>query len=83
MKYIKGQLKSEWIFEVIALPKWKNQKLQGFLPYQTNKICVVPFFGEFWVSVGSFFWLRSLFVRAKILVILGLHFGRNDDLMTF
>ena len=30
----KGQLNSEWIYEVIINA---NQKLQGFLPYQTNK----------------------------------------------
>ena len=36
----------------------------------------------FLVSVGSCFGYNpSLFGRAEILVILGLHFGRNDDLI--
>ena len=69
------------------LPKCKpkitiaNQKLQGFLPYQTNEDCST-FFGDFLVSVGSFFgYDLCLFGRAEILVIFSLHFGRNDDLI--
>ena len=54
-----------------------NQKLQGFLPYQTNKDRST-FLGDFLVSVGSFFGYNP---RAEILVIFGLHFGRNDDLL--
>ena len=38
-----------------------NQKLQGFLPYQTNKDCST-LFGDLLVSLGSFFWLQPLFV---------------------
>jgi hypothetical protein len=38
-----------------------NQKLQGFLPYHTNKYRST-FFGDFFWSVGRFFWLRSLLV---------------------
>ena len=39
-------------------------------------------FGDFLVSVGSFFGYDPfLFGRAEILVIFGLHFGRNDDLI--
>ena len=38
-----------------------NQKLQGFLPYQTNKDRST-FFGDFLVTLGSSFWLQSLFV---------------------
>ena len=56
----------------------ENQKLQEFLPYHTKKDRST-FFGDFFVSVGSFFWLRSLFFgRAEILVISGLRFGRNQ-----
>ena len=51
-----------------------NQKLQGFLPGSWH------FF--FLVSVGSFFGNDPcLFRRAEILVILGLRFGRKDDLI--
>ena len=39
------------------------------------------FLSDFLVSVGSFFGYDPfLFGRPEILVILGLHFGRNDDL---
>ena len=40
------------------------------------------FFGDYLVSVGSFFGYQPcLLGRAEILVMLGLHFGRNDDLI--
>ena len=70
-EHIKCQLDLKWIYEVIVSPK---------MPYHTNKD-LSNFFCDFLVSVGSFFWLR-LFGRAEILVILGLHFGRNDDLIS-
>ena len=58
-----------------------NQKLQGFLPYQTNKDCST-FFGDFLVSVGSFFGYNScLFGRAEICKKFGWHLGRNNDLI--
>ena len=58
-----------------------NLKLQGFLSYHTNKDRST-LFGDFLVSVGCFFGYNScLFGGAEILVILGLHFGRNDDLI--
>ena len=58
-----------------------NQKLQGFLPYQTNKDRST-FFDDFLVNAGSFFgYDPCLFGKAEILVILGLYFGRNDDLI--
>ena len=40
------------------------------------------YFGDFLVIIGSFFGSDPcLFGRAEILVIFGLHFGRNDDLI--
>ena len=56
------------------------QKLQGFLTCHTNKDRST-FFGDFLVSVGSFILAPYLFGRAEIIVILGLHFGRNYDLL--
>ena len=44
-----------------------------------NKDCST-FFGDFLVSLGSFFGNDCLFGGAEILVIFSLHFGRNDDL---
>ena len=44
--------------------------------------CSTFFFGDFLVHVGSFFgYDPCLFGRVEILVILGLHFGRNGDLI--
>ena len=58
-----------------------NQKLQEFLPYQTYKDRST-FFGDFLVSVGSFFgYDPCLFGRAEIWENFGWHFGRNDDLI--
>ena len=57
----------------------KNYK--DFCPTIQTRI-VALFFGDFLVTVGSFFGYDPfLFGRAEILVILGLHFGRNDDLI--
>ena len=57
----------------------KNYK--DFCPtIQTRIIALI--FGDFFVSVGSFFGHDlCLFGRAEILEVLGLHFGRNDDLI--
>ena len=56
-KIIKGQLNSEWIYEVIISPKMPTENYQDF--------CAGS------LSEG----------RAEVLVILGWHFGRNDDLI--
>jgi hypothetical protein len=58
----------------------KNYK--DFCPTKQSRI-VAPFFGDFLVSVvSSFFGYDPCFFgKAEILVILGLHFGRNDDLI--
>ena len=51
-----------------------NQKLQEFLSYQTNSIHSQKKSQKKWYD-------SCLFGRAEILVIFGLHFGRNDDLV--
>ena len=57
----------------------KNYK--DFCPTKQTTI-VALFFGDFLVSVGSFFgYDHCLFGKAEILVIFGLHFGRNNDLL--
>ena len=68
----KGHLNSEWIYEVIVSPKMQTKNHKDFCP--TNK------------DHSTFFWWffgydPCLLGRAEILVILGLHFGRNDDLI--
>ena len=57
----------------------KNYK--DFCPTIQTRI-VALILGDFLVSVGSFFdYDPCLFGRVEILVILGLHFGRNDELI--
>ena len=57
----------------------KNYK--DFCPTIQTRI-VAHFFGDFLVSVGSFFdYDPCLFDRAEILVIFGSYFGRNDVLI--
>ena len=77
----KGQLNSEWIYEVIVSPQMTTKNYKDFCP--TIQTRVVVLFWDFLVSVSSFFgYDHCLFGRAEILVILGLHFGRNDDLIS-
>ena len=62
----------------VFLPKCKPKITRIFaLPYKQG--FVVLFWRDFFVSVGSFFdYNPCLFGRAEILVILGLHFRRDD-----
>ena len=76
----KGQLNSEWIYEVIVFPN-ANQKLQGFLPYQTNKDRSQKNCLQLPKNHQKKCYDSCLYGRAEILVIFGLHFGRNDDLI--
>ena len=63
------------------LPKFKPKNTRISALNHINKDCST-IFGDFLVSVGSFFgYVPCLFGRAVILVILGSHFGRNDDLI--
>ena len=59
----------------------QTKNCKDFCPtIQTRMVALI--FGDFVVSVGNFFgYDPSLFGRAEILVILGLHFGRNNDLI--
>ena len=77
----KGQLNSEQIYEVIVSPKMQTKNYKDFCPTIQTRI-VALCFGDFLVSVGIFFgYDPCLFGRAEILVILGLYFGRNDELI--
>ena len=81
MVSFKGQLNSEWIYEVIVSPKMQTKNYKDFRPTIQTRI-VALCFGDFLVSVGSFFgYDPCLFCRAEILVIFGFHFGRNHDLI--
>ena len=64
----KGQLNSEWIYEVIVSPKMQTKNDKDFCPTKPTRIVATP--GEFLVSLGSFFgYDPCLFGRAEILVI--------------
>ena len=59
----------------------QTKKYKDFCPTIQTRI-IALYFGNFLESVGRFSgYDPRLFGRAEILVILGLHFGRNDDLM--
>ena len=57
----KGRLNSWWIYEVIVSPKMPTKNFPDVCPTKKNKDRST-FFCDFLVSVGSFFWLLSLFV---------------------
>ena len=77
----KGQWNSEWIYEVICLSQNANLKLQGFLSYQTNKDCSQKMTYSHQKITRKKCYDPCLYGSAEILVIFGLHFGRNDDLI--
>ena len=77
----KCQLNSERIYEVIVSPKMQNVKLQGFPPYQTNKDCSQKNCQHLPKNHQKKCYNPYLYGRAEILVIFGLNFGRNDDLI--
>ena len=79
MKDFKGQLNSESIHEVILSPKMQIKNYKDFCPTKQTRI-VALFVGDYLVSIGRFY-NPFLFGRAEIFVILGLHFGRNEDLI--
>ena len=59
----------------------QTKNYRDFCPTKQTRI-VALIFSDFLVSVGSFFgYDPCLFGRAEILVILGLHFGKNNDLI--
>ena len=58
-----------------------NQKLQGFLPYQTKRIVAKKTAYNHQKITKRKCYDPCLYGRAEILVIIGLHFGRNDDLI--
>ena len=56
----KGQLNSEWIYEVIVSPKMPTKNYKDFCPTQQTRI--VALFLVFFGDCRQFFWLQSLFV---------------------
>ena len=57
--FTKGHLNSELIYEVIGSPKMPTKKFPDFCPTKQTRIGA-PFFGDFLVSVGSFFLVTIL-----------------------
>ena len=76
----KGHLNSEWIYEVTVSPKMQTINYKDFCPTLTR--IVTLFFGWCFGQCRNFFdYDPCLFDRTEILVIFGLHFGRNNDLI--
>ena len=79
----KGQLNSEWIYEVIISPKKQTKNYKVFWPTkQTRIIAKNTAAYAHQKNTKKVLWPDPcLFGRAEILVIFGLHFVRNDDLI--
>ena len=56
----KGQLNSEWIYEVIISPKMQTKKYKDFWPTKQTRIVHLFIFGDFLVSVGIWFFLATI-----------------------
>ena len=72
MSEAKGHLNSEWIYEVIVSPKMQTQNYKDFCPTKQTRI----------VAKKTAYTHQKITKKsAAILVIFGLHFWRNDDLI--
>ena len=77
----KGQLNSELIYAAIVFPKMQTKNYKDFFPakqtdHSQNKLPTLTKKSPKKSPV-----IVCLFGWAEILVIFGLHFGRNDDLI--
>ena len=77
----KGQLNSEWIYEGIVSPKMQIKNYKDFCPTKQTRIIAKKTAYITKKSPKKKCYDPCLFGRAEILVIFGLHFGRNDDII--
>ena len=66
----KGQLNSEWIYEVIVSPTIQTQNYKDFCPTIQTRIVALFFLGDFLGECRQFFY-PCFFGRVEIFVILG------------
>ena len=76
----KGQLNSEWIYEVIVSPKMQTKNYKDFCPTKQTSI-VAKKTASLTKKPPKKCHDPCLHGRAEVLVIFCLHFGRNDDLI--
>ena len=75
---LKGQLHSEWIYEVIVSPKMQTKNYKDFCPTkQTSTVAKKNCLH----SPKKKCYNPCMYGKAEVIVIFGLHFGRNDDLL--
>ena len=77
---LKGQLNSEWIYEVIVSPKMQTKKYKDFRPTKQTRIVAKKTANTHKKITKKKCYDPFLYGRAEFLVNFGLHFGRNDDL---
>ena len=77
----KGQLYSEWIYEVIVSPKMQTWNCKDFCPTKQTRFVAKKTAYTHKKITKQKCYDPCLFGRAEILVIFGLHFGRNNDLI--
>ena len=79
--FLKGQLNSEWIYEVIVSPQMPTVNYPDFCPTKQTRVVAQKTAYTHQKITKNKCYDHGLFGRAEILVIFGLHFGRNDDLI--
>ena len=77
----KGQLNSEWIYEVIISPKIQTKNYKDFCPTKQTRIVAKKTAYTHQKITKTKCYDSCLYGRAEIFVIFGLYFGRNDDLI--
>ena len=77
---LKGQLNSEWIYEVIVSCKIQTKKYKDFCPTKQTRI-VAKKTTYTHQKITKNCYDPCLFGRAEIWKKFGWHFGRNDDLI--
>ena len=76
----KDQLNSEWIYDVIVSPKMQTKNYKNFCLTKQTRIVAKTAYTHQKITKKKYY-DPCLYDRAEILVIFGLHFGRNDDLI--
>ena len=77
----KGQLDSEWIYEIIVCPKMQTKNYKDFCPTKQIRFEAKKSAYNHQKITKTKCYNPCLFGRAETLVIFGLHCWRNDDLI--
>ena len=77
----KGQLNSEWIYEVIVSSKMQTKNYKDFCPTKQTKFVAKKTADTHQNLAKKKYCDPRLYGRIEILVTFGLHFGRNNELI--